>query len=164
MNLKRKKVTRQRGNKTHGWGSMKKHRGAGNRGGRGRAGSGKRGDARKPFFRVKEKFELGRNGFGKRKEKIVSINISDLQEKTEIFVSSGIMKKSDDVYSINLNDLKINKLLAKGNVKLKFDITVDHASESAVKKISAAGGKVTVLKPKNESDHEAAVEETEKEE
>ena len=31
---KKKKVTKQRGHKTHGWGSKKKHRGAGNRGGR----------------------------------------------------------------------------------------------------------------------------------
>jgi large subunit ribosomal protein L15 len=45
---RRKKNVKQRGSKTHGWGSMKKHRGAGNRGGRGKAGTGKRGDQKKP--------------------------------------------------------------------------------------------------------------------
>ena len=45
---RRKKVVKQRGSHTHGWGSKKKHRGAGNRGGRGMAGSGKRADQRKP--------------------------------------------------------------------------------------------------------------------
>ena len=45
---KRKKNSRQRGSHTHGWGAMKKHRGAGNRGGRGAAGSGKRADSKKP--------------------------------------------------------------------------------------------------------------------
>ena len=44
---KRSKDTRQRGSNTHGWGAMKKHRGAGHRGGRGNAGTGKRGDAKK---------------------------------------------------------------------------------------------------------------------
>ena len=45
---KRKKNSRMRGNTTHGYGSMKKNRGAGNRGGRGMAGSGKRADQKKP--------------------------------------------------------------------------------------------------------------------
>ena len=41
---KRKKHTKMRAKTTHGYGSMKKNRGAGNRGGRGMAGSGKRAD------------------------------------------------------------------------------------------------------------------------
>ena len=45
---KRKKNTRMRAKTTHGYGSMKKNRGAGNRGGRGMAGSGKRADQIKP--------------------------------------------------------------------------------------------------------------------
>ena len=45
---KRKKATRFRAKTTHGYGSMKKNRGAGNRGGRGMAGSGKRADQKKP--------------------------------------------------------------------------------------------------------------------
>jgi large subunit ribosomal protein L15 len=120
MNYKRKKNTRQHGQKTHGWGYMKKHRGAGNRGGRGRAGSGKRGDARKPAFRVKEKFELGRNGFGKIRTRVTSINLSSLQEKIDTFVNSGIMKKSGDTYTIDLKDIKVNKLLGSGKVNFKF--------------------------------------------
>ncbi len=46
---KQKKNVRQRGTKTHGYGSMKKHRGAGHRGGRGNAGSGKRGDKKRTY-------------------------------------------------------------------------------------------------------------------
>ena len=37
-----------RGTSSHGWGSKKKHRGAGHRGGKGMAGSGKRADQKKP--------------------------------------------------------------------------------------------------------------------
>ena len=37
----KRKSNKMRARTTHGWGSMKKHRGAGNRGGRGNAGSTK---------------------------------------------------------------------------------------------------------------------------
>ena len=53
---KRKKNTRQSAGTTHGCGSMKKRRGAGNRGGRGNAGSGKRGDAKKQRYQKKDGF------------------------------------------------------------------------------------------------------------
>ena len=48
MQNKVKKVRKFRGSHTHGYGSKKKHRGAGSRGGRGMAGSGKRADQKKP--------------------------------------------------------------------------------------------------------------------
>ena len=53
---KRKKNTRQRAGTTHGWGSMKKHRGKGNKGGAGMAGTGKRGDAKKPAIWKNKKY------------------------------------------------------------------------------------------------------------
>jgi len=68
MKFKRKKVTKQRGSKTHGWGAMKKHRGAGNRGGRGMAGTGKRGDAKKPSIQKNKKY-FGKYGFKSLKKR-----------------------------------------------------------------------------------------------
>ena len=53
---KRKKNSRQRGSWTHGWGSKKKHRGAGHRGGKGNAGTGKKGDAKKPKIWKNKKY------------------------------------------------------------------------------------------------------------
>ncbi len=47
---------------THGYGSMKKNRGAGNRGGRGLAGTGKRGDANKQTYQANKKY-FGKHGF-----------------------------------------------------------------------------------------------------
>ena len=42
--MKRKKAIKRRGaGRSQGWGSVKKHRGAGNRGGRGNAGAKKQG-------------------------------------------------------------------------------------------------------------------------
>jgi large subunit ribosomal protein L15 len=162
---RRKKVTRRRAHTTHGFGSMKKNRGAGNRGGRGRAGSGKKGDAQKTFFRVKHKFQLGKNGFGKRVVKINAMNLSDLEKRSENLIKSGVMTKKNDTYAINLADIKVNKLLGSGNTELKFEITVDSASKLAIEKIEKAGGKVTVKDRKLENVSEAEnVEETAKEE
>ena len=72
---KQKKNKRQRAGTTHGWGSMKKHRGAGHRGGRGKAGSGKRGDAKKPSSWKNKKY-FGVNGFNSKSSKIKSINLN----------------------------------------------------------------------------------------
>lgn len=41
MKRKSKKILKQRGNRTNGGGSLKKRRGAGNKGGKGNAGAGK---------------------------------------------------------------------------------------------------------------------------
>ena len=102
MITKRKKNTRQRGSKTHGWGAKKKHRGAGNRGGRGMAGSGKRAGQKKPtILTTYGNSYFGKHGFH-RPQKLLSeiktINIEDL----------GKFKED----KINLTGLGYNKLLA----------------------------------------------------
>jgi len=148
--FKRKKNTRYRGSKTHGGGSMKKRRGAGHRGGRGNAGSGKRGDAKKPTF-LKAKRRFGRFGFNNPTSKNYSTtNVGDLQAK----LSNQLTKKiiaPQDTYEIDLTTMKIDKLLGNGEVKDKFIITVQRATPSAIAKIEAAGGKVTLVAPSQES-------------
>jgi large subunit ribosomal protein L15 len=133
---KRKKNTRQRGQTTHGWGSMKKHRGSGNKGGVGNAGSGKRGDAKKPSF-WKNKNYFGMRGFTSKsnKSKIISINISDLSKYT--------LKIGKN--EINLGDFGISKLLGTGNVNESYKIIVNFASAKAIEKIEKAKGSVTLL-------------------
>ena len=76
-----------------------------------------------------------------------------------LFIDAGIMTKSGDVYSINLNDIKVDKLLATGKVNQKFNIIVNEASDSAVKKISEAGGKVVILKKTESVKKESSKEE-----
>jgi large subunit ribosomal protein L15 len=133
--VKRKKNVRMRGSKTHGWGSMKKHRGAGNRGGRGMAGSGKRAK-QKRSERIKEYGGLsyfGKKGFN-RPQKLIrtikTINISDLKRFKET--------------TLDLTKLKFNKLLGKGSTKIKYNLTVESCSKSAKEKIESAGGSVKV--------------------
>jgi large subunit ribosomal protein L15 len=166
MKFKKKKVTRLRGSKTHGWGAMKKHRGAGNRGGRGMAGSGKRGDAKKSLINKNTKY-FGKYGFksikkiGTRTPK--KINIDTLEEKLPQLLERKQAEKKGSVIIIDLKKIGYHKLLGTGEVKNKFEISVDFASKKAVEKIQAKGGKVNVLvikkeKPKKEKKLEKEVE------
>ncbi len=138
---KRTKFSRQRASHTHGWGSKKKHRGAGNRGGRGMAGTGKRGDQIKTLI-WKDKKYFGKHGFKKKgiKKEIRTINIDYIEENLNKFQKEG------DV--IDLNKHGYTKLLGKGNIKTKLKIKINNASKKAVEKIKKAGG--DVILPKKE--------------
>lgn len=139
---KRKKNSRQRGSKTHGWGAMKKHRGAGNRGGRGLAGTGKRADQMKTLY-WKERY-FGKVGFrpGCTKEDIKAINIGFIDENADSFLSSKLIEKKDDIFVVDLQKLGYNKLLGKGRVTKKFRITAKYASGNVSAKVEKAGGEV----------------------
>jgi large subunit ribosomal protein L15 len=143
---KRKKKTRQRAATTHGWGSMKKHRGAGHRGGRGRAGSGKRGDQKKPSSWAKKKY-FGKFGFKSksRSPEVKPINIKTIEDRSETLLARGLIKLADGAYVIDLAALGYNKLLSTGNATKKMIITTAYATEKAVAKVKKAGGDVKVL-------------------
>jgi large subunit ribosomal protein L15 len=140
---KRKKLSRQRGGTTHGWGARKKHRGSGNRGGVGMAGSGKRAQSKKPSL-WKDDTYFGMHGFKKkgRKTVYITLNLSDLKKYAE---KTG---KTE----LNLADFGFTKLLGSGNIDKPYKITVDNASANAVEKVNKAGGKLIV---KNSSSDKA---------
>jgi len=141
MRHKTKKNKGYRGSKTHGCGSMKKRRGAGNRGGRGMAGTGKRADTKKPTI-INEygNTYFGKHGFtSKSAVKINAINVDKLQEMFE----KGLIKDT-----VDLKALGYNRLLGAGKVEAKLDIQVEKASERAIEKIKKAGGNVELLNKK----------------
>jgi large subunit ribosomal protein L15 len=143
---RKKKYRNMRGSKTHGWGSMKKHRGAGSRGGRGMAGTGKRGDAKKTKIWKNTKY-FGKHGFKRPNKSIIkinAINLKTIEQKLEFFLSKKLVKKNNDFYVIDLEKLGFNKLLSTGKATKKFDITCKYASANAVEKVKKAGGKVNV--------------------
>lgn len=129
---KRKKNSRQRGSHTHGWGSKKKHRKAGNRGGHGMSGTGKRSDHKKTMILKKYGHDyFGKSGFKRPQmliEKIRIINIEDLEKFNEV--------------NLNLSKLGYNKLLGKGNIDKKITITIDKCSKNAKEKIEKVGGQI----------------------
>jgi len=141
---KRKKNTRFRGHKTHGWGAKKKHRGSGHRGGRGMAGSGKRADTKKPSL-WKDLDYFGKHGFISKtpKVKITPINISFIEQHLDKFLTEKSSKENS--HSIDLEKFGFNKLLGDGRVSMKFKIKVPYASKTAVEKVKEAGGEVTGL-------------------
>ena len=143
---KRKKNTRQRGHKTHGWGAKKKHRGKGHQGGAGMAGTGKRADSKKPSI-WKDEHYFGKFGFISKtpKIKINPVNISYIEKHINSLVSMGLVMKEDDFYNIELGKLGFNKLLGDGRISTKFKIKTPHASKRAIEKVKVAGGEVIGL-------------------
>lgn len=125
---KKKKSKRMRGTRLHGY-APKKHKGSGNRGGFGMAGTGKRADQKKSWV-IKYRYPyFGKQGFTSRKtQKKVNkiINLRDIQNK----------------YKAGEIDLSEYKILGEGEVKGKFIIKANSASQSAIKKIEKVGGKI----------------------
>ncbi len=149
MNTKRSKNSRQRGSKTHGWGAMKKHRGAGHRGGRGAAGSGKRGDAKKPSIWRNTEY-AGKRGFTSHStscEQVISIAHLENHQKT--LIAKGVIVVQGNQYTADLTSAGYTKLLGTGKVHKQWHITVEQATASAIEKIKA--GKGTIVTTSNET-------------
>jgi large subunit ribosomal protein L15 len=146
---KRSKFSRRRGSHTHGWGSMKKRRGAGNRGGRGMAGTGKRGDAKKPMIWKDTKY-FGKYGFKKKNiiHKVKPVNLAYFEEKLEKLLAKKLIEQKGDSYVIDVKKLGFNKVLGYGKPTKKFQITSPSFSKDAIEKIKAAGGEAVELKKK----------------
>ena len=129
---KRKKNSRQKGSYTYGWGSKKKHRKAGNRGGHGMSGTGKRSDHKKTMILKKYGLDyFGKFGFRRHHsllDEVKAINIESLNKFKE--------------NTINLRKLGYTKLLGKGNINRKVNVIVDTFSENAKVKIEKAGGQI----------------------
>ena len=147
---KRSKNSRQRGSHTHGWGSKKKHRGAGNRGGRGAAGTGKRGDAKKPsIWHITRYF--GPVGFVSRAFAKETITLRTLEDVASTWVENEWITINKDVYEIDLTDLGYDKLLSTGNVKKRWKIKVEEATPKTIQKVQEGGGSVELPQQKDES-------------
>lgn len=141
---KRKKVSRCRGGRTHGWGSSKKHRGAGSRGGRGMAGTGKRADSKKPSIWMDTKY-FGKHGFTHvNVDPQREVTLSTLKEMLPQLVDAGLASKDKDTYVLDLSKVGYDKVLAKGKLEIKLRLKARYASRGAVQKIEAAGGEITL--------------------
>jgi len=133
-----------RGKRTHGRGH-KAGRGAGLRGGRGNAGLHKH-----KYMRLVKYYpdHFGRHGFKRHPsltKKKKSINIAEIEERLGELIEKGVAKKEKDTIQVDLTSIGVEKLLGKGNVRNKMNITVPEASRKAKNKISEAGGVVQTL-------------------
>ena len=140
---KRKKFQRKRGSRTCGYGVS--HRGAGERGGRGNAGTGKKGKCKMPKKGTWTIQYFGKKGFkskGIAYTEHYTINLRQLEQMLANFVKEKVAVLEKDVYTINLTDLGIDKLLSTGKVTKKLMINVNFASKKAIEKVKSAGGEV----------------------
>ena len=129
---KMKKVHKMRGYR-RGFGSKKKHRGKGSKGGKGYGGSTKHN---RSFVYTKERDHFGHKGFSSLKKKDVIIKIKDLEK-----VCGG---KNE----VDLIALGYTKLLSDGDISKSLTVRISKISKKAKEKIEKAGGSVTGLEEK----------------
>lgn len=141
----KRKINKMRGSRSIGGGCSKKRRGAGNKGGKGNAG------ASKQHWTWTVKFDpdhYGKHGF-KRPQKMVkkinTVNLSYLEEQSNVLLEKGIATKDGDSIVIDVTDLGYDKVLAKGNITKSFIIKAPKFSASAINKIEELGGEAIEL-------------------
>jgi large subunit ribosomal protein L15 len=145
MIRKRRKITRMRGSRTVGGGCSKKRRGAGHRGGRGQAG----GHKHHWTWIVKyDPKHFGKYGF-KRPQKLIkrleTVNLAYIDERIPDLLERGIASEEDGMVVLDVRDLGFEKVLGSGRITRPVHIKALEFSESAVEKITEAGGKAEVI-------------------
>ncbi|MEM2956094.1 MAG: uL15m family ribosomal protein [Candidatus Pacearchaeota archaeon] len=140
---KRDKRSRLRGRRTCGYGSRKKHRGKGSKGGKGMSGLG--GPKRASMLKYYPKW-FGKKGKGfvsKKKKKLKEINLDEINKKIEEFQKKGMLKGNE----LNLEGYKI---LGAGNLKQKLIIKASKFSKNAKEKIISSGSIIESSKEEKE--------------
>ncbi|MEF8777224.1 MAG: uL15m family ribosomal protein [Haloarculaceae archaeon] len=136
------KKDRQRGSRTHGGGTHKNRRGAGNRGGRGAAGRDKH------EFHQHE--PLGKSGFKRPKKvqrTVATVDVRTLDEDAALLADEGVAEETDEGYAVDArevvddaDDADVVKVLGSGQVRNSLVVLADDFSEGAREKLAAAGG------------------------
>ncbi|MHA1509174.1 MAG: uL15m family ribosomal protein [Promethearchaeota archaeon] len=150
-----KRIRKMRGTRTVGYGRVGQHRKAGQRAGKGKTTGWKK--SKKSYY-LKQKelgfpdpdWDFGKKGFKRPQDirriyNVNTLNIKDLDVTIEDLTLKNIATKTGATYSINMKDLNVQKILGRGEVNNKINVTVDKASKRAIEKIESAGGKVTLL-------------------
>ena len=136
---KRKKVRKQRGSRTYGYGRVSGgHRKGGSRGGKGNAG-------------IKDHHQIGRildmmkdqKGFSvpKTPSTDLSINVGDIDAQFDLLIAKNIARKEGSVIKIDVTELGYSKVMGKGLVSHPFHLYAEKITLKAQEKIQAAGGK-----------------------
>ncbi|WP_414837842.1 uL15m family ribosomal protein [Candidatus Nanosalina sp. VS9-1] len=128
---------------SHGYGSSKKNRGAGNRGGRGNAGGGKKAQSKNMTETGIN--ELGEEGFNSRKEPQTGINLRDIDQRIEEFVEEGLAEEEDGKYVFHADEAGYDKVLGGGKITRSIEIRAEKFSDSAERKIEDSESEAVVL-------------------
>lgn len=149
------KTRKKRGTRTVGYGRVGQHRKTGQRVGRGTTTQLKK-TMKSYYLKQKKlgfpdpKWRLGKTGFKRPQDinriyKVNTVNVKDLDIKLDKFTEQDKATKSGNTYTINLDDLNVQKILGRGEINKKVNVSVKKATERAIEKIESAGGKVTLI-------------------
>ena len=142
MPHKARKVRKQRGSRTHGWGQIGQHRSGGGRGGHGKAGL----DKHKWTYVVKHDptywLKIGFVSTRALGKKVNIINIGKLDDLANLLESENKLEKKDKKIFLDLESLGFHKLLGTGSVSNPIIVKVGAYSEAASRKLEEAGGEI----------------------
>lgn len=140
MPHRKRKVRKQRGSRTHGYGQVGQHRGGGQRGGKGKTGLHKHKWTQTVNLPRKE-----RETWGFRppvKPAVNTVNVGDLDEQVERLLGEKKAKKTRKGIAVDLTQLGYDKLLGGGRVTHPLIIKIKSSSRSAAEKVETAGGQI----------------------
>ena len=142
MPHKARKVRKQRGSRTHGYGQIGQHRAGGGRGGHGKAGYDKHKWTyvlkHEPDYWLKKGF-VSAKALGK---KVRVINVGKLDDLAEKLESEKKLEKKDKKIFMDLENLGFDKLLGTGSVSKPIVVKVGTYSKTASRKLEEAGGEI----------------------
>ncbi len=142
MPTKDRKVRRQRGSRTHGWGQVGQHRARGGRGGTGKAGL----DKHKWSWVIKhDPTYWEKKGFVSTKtlgKKVSIINVGKLDALANKLESEKKLERKEKKIFLDLESLGYDKLLGTGEIAKPMLVKVASYSEAASRKLEEAGGQI----------------------
>lgn len=135
---RRKKIRKQRGSRTYGYGRVSGgHRKSGSRGGVGKAGS--KGHHR--IGRIAEMIHNQRGFVVPNRSASMTINVGDIDEQLEYLLAAEIAEKDGKAFKVDINKLGYKKVLGKGLIQHPIHVYAEAITPKAKMKIEAAGGK-----------------------
>lgn len=140
MTIRRhKKVRKQRGSRTYGYGRVSGgHRKSGSRGGVGKAGS--KGHHR--IGRISAMIESQRGFFPPNSPPSRTINVGIIEEQLENWLNTNKAVKEGQTVKIDAGQLGYTKILGSGRVSTPIHLYAPKITLKAQAKIEAVGGKV----------------------
>jgi len=139
---KDRKVRKQRGSRTHGYGQIGQHRCRGGRGGTGKAGL----DKHKWTYVLKyDPTYWEKKGFVSIRtlgKKVSVINVGKLDDLVDKLDSEKKLQMKEKKIFLDLESLGYDKLLGTGEIIKAMLVKVASYSEAASRKLEEAGGQI----------------------
>ena len=142
MPHKDRKVRKQRGSRTHGYGQIGQHRAGGGRGGHGKAGY----DKHKWTYVLKyDPTYWKKKGFVSTRtlgKKVSIINVGKLDDLADKLDAEKKLERKEKKIFLDLESLGYDKLLGTGKINKPLLVKVASYSEVASRKLEEAGGEI----------------------